>query len=100
MKSPWLRIPASDYEAHMTLPEVAQAQTLSKLMASVLTEYAPTSIGVVLCLLSIMYQYSAILKIIVSTYYRYEETMKRKSAILAMKCPAACRGAVHFCFDF
>ena len=49
MKNPWLRIPASDYEAHMALPEVAQTQALSKLMASVLTEYAPTSLAVIGC---------------------------------------------------
>ena len=49
MKNPWLRIPASDYEAHMALPEVAQAQALSKMMASVFTEYAPTSIAVIGC---------------------------------------------------
>ena len=35
MENPWLRIPASDYEAHMALPEVSQTQALSKLMASV-----------------------------------------------------------------
>jgi hypothetical protein len=44
MKNPWLRIPASDYEAHMALPEVAQAQALSNLMASALIEYAPVSL--------------------------------------------------------
>ena len=48
-KNPWLRIPASDYEAHMALPEVAQAQPLSDLMASVLKEYTPTSIAVIGC---------------------------------------------------
>jgi SAM-dependent methyltransferase len=49
MKNPWLRIPASDYEAHMALPEVAQALALSKLMASALKEYAPTSLAVIGC---------------------------------------------------
>ena len=49
MKNPWLQIPASDYEAHMALPEVAQAQVLSKLMASALREYTPTSIAVIGC---------------------------------------------------
>jgi SAM-dependent methyltransferase len=49
MMNPWLRIPASDYEAHMALPEVAQAQALSKLMASVLKEYAPASLAVIGC---------------------------------------------------
>jgi hypothetical protein len=30
MKNPWLQIPVWDYENHMGLPEVAQAQALSK----------------------------------------------------------------------
>ena len=49
MKNPWLQIPASDYEAHMALPEVAQAQALSKLMAMALKEYTPTSLAVIGC---------------------------------------------------
>ena len=49
MKNPWLQIPASDYEAHMALPEVAQAQALSKLMALALKEYSPTSLAVMGC---------------------------------------------------
>lgn len=49
MKNPWLQIPASDYENHMSLPEVAQAQALNKLMALALTEYVPTSIAVIGC---------------------------------------------------
>jgi len=49
MKNPWLRIPATDYEAHMALPEVAQAQALSKLMASALKEYTPASLAVIGC---------------------------------------------------
>ena len=49
MKNPWLRIPASDYEAHMALPEVAQAQVLSNLMASALIEYTPMSLAVIGC---------------------------------------------------
>lgn len=49
MKNPWLKIPASDYEAHMALPEVAQTQALNKLMASALDEYAPESVAVIGC---------------------------------------------------
>jgi len=49
MINPWLRIPASDYEAHMALPEVAQAQALSNLMASALIEYTPMSLAVIGC---------------------------------------------------
>jgi ubiquinone/menaquinone biosynthesis C-methylase UbiE len=49
MKNPWLQIPACDYEARMALPEVAQTQALSKLMASVLKEYTPESLAVIGC---------------------------------------------------
>src|SRR4030042_5806407 len=49
MKNPWLQIPACDYEAHMALPEVAQTQAISKLMASALKEYAPASLAVMGC---------------------------------------------------
>jgi hypothetical protein len=49
VKNPWLQIPACDYEAHMALPEVAQAQALSKLMASVMKEYTPQSLAVIGC---------------------------------------------------
>jgi ubiquinone/menaquinone biosynthesis C-methylase UbiE len=49
MKNPWLRIPARDYENHMALPEVAQAQALGNLMASVLKEFTPASLAVIGC---------------------------------------------------
>lgn len=49
MTNPWLRIPASDYEAHMTLPEVAQAQAIERLFASALIEHAPASLAVFGC---------------------------------------------------
>src|SRR5690554_803950 len=49
MKNPWLQIPACDYEAHMALPEVAQAQALNQLMASVMKEYTPQSLAVIGC---------------------------------------------------
>lgn len=49
MKNPWLLIPASDYESHMALPEVAQAQALNRLMASALAEYTPASLAVIGC---------------------------------------------------
>ena len=49
MKNPWLQIPACDYEAHMTSPEVAQTQALSKLMSSALKEYTPESLAVIGC---------------------------------------------------
>jgi len=49
MTNPWLHIPASDYEAHMSLPEVAQAQAINELFASVLQEYTPASLAVFGC---------------------------------------------------
>lgn len=49
MKNPWLLIPASDYEAHMSLPEVGQTQVLNTLMASALTEFEPASVAFLGC---------------------------------------------------
>ena len=49
MINPWLKIPATDYEAHMSLPEVAQTQALNALLFSALTEYAPASLAVFGC---------------------------------------------------
>ncbi len=47
--NPWLTIPASDYEGHMSLPEVAQAQALNSMMHSALQMYTPESLAVVGC---------------------------------------------------
>lgn len=49
MKNPWLDIPLADYEAHMALPQVGQAQLLSDIFASVLHAYAPRSVAVLGC---------------------------------------------------
>ena len=49
MTNPWLHIPASDYEAHMTLPEVAQAKAINKLFSDAVKEYAPESLAVIGC---------------------------------------------------
>ncbi|MEW6197722.1 MAG: class I SAM-dependent methyltransferase [Planctomycetota bacterium] len=49
MDNPWLHIPLTDYEGHMTLPQVAQAQLLSDLFADVLDRYAPASVAVLGC---------------------------------------------------
>lgn len=49
MKNPWLQIPVSNYEEHMALPEVAQAQALNDLMASALADYTPASLAVIGC---------------------------------------------------
>jgi SAM-dependent methyltransferase len=47
--SPWLEIPLADYEAHMALPEVGQAQLLAALLASALHAHRPASVAVVGC---------------------------------------------------
>ena len=49
MKNPWLDIPLADYEAHMLLPNVGQAQLLSDIFASALEELAPKSVAVLGC---------------------------------------------------
>jgi hypothetical protein len=49
MTNPWLQIPLSDYEAHMTLPHVRQAQLLSSILGSALETYTPRSIALLGC---------------------------------------------------
>lgn len=49
MDNPWLRIPLADYEGHMALPQVAQAQLLSDVFVDVLARYAPASVAVLGC---------------------------------------------------
>lgn len=47
--NPWLNIPASDYEGHMSSPEVGQLQLLNGLFKTILDETAPTSLAVLGC---------------------------------------------------
>jgi SAM-dependent methyltransferase len=47
--NPWLAIPLADYEAHMALPEVGQAQLLADLFAAELRARAPSSVAVLGC---------------------------------------------------
>lgn len=49
MKNPWLDIPLSDYEAHMALPGVAQAQLLADILAGQLQSLRPRSLAVLGC---------------------------------------------------
>lgn len=49
MTNPWLSIPLSDYEAHMTLPEVAQARLLADIFATILETHRPASVAVIGC---------------------------------------------------
>ncbi|NJD21341.1 MAG: class I SAM-dependent methyltransferase [Melioribacter sp.] len=48
-KNPWLKIPAEDYERHMSAPNVLQLQMLNKIFADVLNEFQPKSIAVLGC---------------------------------------------------
>jgi predicted TPR repeat methyltransferase len=47
--NPWLRIPLADYEAHMALPQVGQAQLLADLFAAELHARSPSSVAVLGC---------------------------------------------------
>jgi hypothetical protein len=47
--NPWLTIPLADYEAHMALPQVGQAQLLADLFAAELRERSPSSVAVLGC---------------------------------------------------
>lgn len=49
MRNPWLDIPLSDYECHMSLPYVAQAQLLSDAFATALNDYSPRSVAILGC---------------------------------------------------
>jgi 2-polyprenyl-3-methyl-5-hydroxy-6-metoxy-1,4-benzoquinol methylase len=49
MANPWLEIPLSDYEQHMALPTVGQAQMLATELRAAVTAYSPRSIAVVGC---------------------------------------------------
>lgn len=49
MENPWLRVPLADYETHMALPGVAQAQLLGDVFATALEELRPRSVAVVGC---------------------------------------------------
>jgi len=49
MKNPWLDISLADYEGHMALPNVGQAQLLSDVFAVALGKYAPRSVAVLGC---------------------------------------------------
>jgi hypothetical protein len=49
MKNPWLDIPLADYEAHMALPGVGQAQLLSDTLSKAARTHRPSSIAVLGC---------------------------------------------------
>lgn len=47
--NPWLDIPLADYEAHMALPEVAQARMLADELESAVRQHAPSSVAIIGC---------------------------------------------------
>ena len=49
MPSPWLDIPLADYEGHMSLPGVGQAEMLAAAFGDLLAEHKPHSVTVVGC---------------------------------------------------
>lgn len=49
MNNPWLQIPASDYEGHMSSPNIAQQQFLAQTFQEVLSKYDSTFIAYLEC---------------------------------------------------
>ena len=48
-RNPWLKIPLADYEAHMALPQVGQAELLADVLAEAVRLHAPRSVAVLGC---------------------------------------------------
>lgn len=49
MANPWFKVPLLDYEAHMSMPQVAQAAMLAEVFADLLKAYSPRSVAVIGC---------------------------------------------------
>ncbi len=49
MTNPWLQLPLPEYEAHMSLPAVAQAVLLADVFGELLGTYTPRSVAVLGC---------------------------------------------------
>ena len=49
MRSPWLDIPLADYEGHMSLPQIGQADLLASEFAALLAQWHPASAAVIGC---------------------------------------------------
>lgn len=49
MNNPWLEIPLEDYEGHMSLPAIGQAQMLGDYFERLITQHRPASVAVVGC---------------------------------------------------
>jgi SAM-dependent methyltransferase len=49
MRTPWLDIPLTDYERHMALPQVGQAQLVADQLAALLAIHRPSSVAIAGC---------------------------------------------------
>lgn len=49
MSNPWLNVPLEDYEGHMALPAVGQAQMIAEQLDRALVRWAPKSIAIIGC---------------------------------------------------
>jgi SAM-dependent methyltransferase len=49
MRTPWLDIPLTDYERHMALPQVGQAQLVADQLAALVANHRPSSVAIVGC---------------------------------------------------
>jgi hypothetical protein len=49
MKNPWLAIPLADYERHMALPAIGQAQMLADELEFAVRQHSPKSLAVIGC---------------------------------------------------
>src|SRR5262245_12932853 len=49
MSNPWLAIPLAEYEAHMALPEIGQAQWLADELELSVRQHSPKSVSVIGC---------------------------------------------------
>ena len=47
--NPWLEIPLEDYEAHMSMASVAQAQYISQVLGKIVKDVNPTSVAIIGC---------------------------------------------------
>lgn len=48
-RNPWLTIPLADYEAHMALPQVGQAELLAEVLAAAVRRHAARSVAIFGC---------------------------------------------------
>jgi cyclopropane fatty-acyl-phospholipid synthase-like methyltransferase len=49
MENPWLSIPLAEYEGHMALPEIGQAEMLAGELEFAVRQYSPKSVAVIGC---------------------------------------------------